>query len=93
MLILRGTLHNAYVTVSGTDNETGKAYGGKHKVQILSDDVLRNGETRSSLYDLTVKDSRLYASAKGKEIDVEVGVMVLNGSPHFYTVAEGKVFE
>ena len=93
MLILRGTLHNAYITVSGTDNETGKPYGGKHKVQIISDDVLRNGETKSALIDLTVKDSRLYTSAKGKEIDIEVGVMVMNGTPHFYTVAEGKVFE
>ncbi len=92
MLTLTGLVENAFITNSGVGDD-GKPYGGKHKVQLLSRDMLRNGETKVSLIDLTVRDSTPYKSQIGHEVSIEVGAMVLGNAVHLYTISEGQALK
>ena len=85
MLTLNGTIINIFESPRGTNKE-GKEYGGEHRVQVLAETVLRNGEKRADLVNLTVDDVRPYADLRGKDVRVPVGVFSSAKGISFYAL-------
>lgn len=73
MLTMNGQLLNIFVSPKGQNSE-GKEYGGQHKIQLLGDVALPNGEVRKDMFTLTAHDVTDFEKLKGKEISVPVGV-------------------
>lgn len=48
---------NIYEAPKGVNKETGEAYGGQHRIQVMCENTLKNGEKRIELVDLSVDDS------------------------------------
>lgn len=86
MLTLSGTLANIYEAPKGINKETGEAYGGQHRIQLMCDNTLKNGEKRIELVDLNVDDVNPYRQVIGKPVRLPVGVFVANGKPMFYAL-------
>ena len=72
MLTLTGQLVSVFTTPQGTNSDTGEIYGGQHKIQVLSQETLKNGEVRSSLETLTVSDPGEYKGREGEEVTIPV---------------------
>lgn len=86
MLTLNGTVANIYEAPKGVNKETGEAYGGQHRIQVMCENTLKNGEKRIELVDLSVDDVTPYREAIGKPVRVPVGVYVASGKPAFYAL-------
>ena len=86
MLTLNGTVANIYEAPKGVNKETGEAYGGQHRIQVMCENTLKNGEKRIELVDLSVDDVTPYREAIGKPVGVPVGVYVASGKPAFYAL-------
>lgn len=67
MLYLKAKVLNTFKTPEGVNRETGEAYGGNHRVQLLYQDTMRNGETRMQPVDLNTDQPQAY----------EVGALVM----------------
>lgn len=90
MLTLNGTVANIYEAPKGVNKETGEAYGGQHRIQVMCENTLKNGEKRIELVDLTIEDIQPYREAIGKPVRVPVGVYVNAGKPAFYAIKAQK---
>lgn len=87
MLTLNGTVANIYEAPKGVNKDTGEAYGGQHRIQVMCENTLRNGEKRIELVDLNVEDVRPYRETLGQPVRVPVGVYVATGGrPAFYVL-------
>ncbi len=86
MLSLTGQVINVFESPTGKNKETGEAFGGKPRVQILCQNMLQNDETRMDLVNLTVEDEKLYKGFQGKRIRVPVGAFVNGGTVAFYAI-------
>jgi hypothetical protein len=86
MLTLNGTVANIYESPKGVNKTTGEAYGGQHRIQIMCENILQNGEKRIELVDLAVDDVAPYRELIGKPVRVPVGVYVNAGKPAFYAL-------
>lgn len=74
-VILKGRLMGLYRSPNFTNRETGEVVQGKTKVQIMAENVLKNGEKKMELFDISIppeKASALHEKVN-KEIEVEVG--------------------
>ncbi len=83
MLTLNGVVQNVFQSPTGEDKE-GKKFGGEHKVQILANNLLKNGETRVELVNLTVEDPDIFTDSLNKPISVPVGVFARAGQLYFF---------
>lgn len=90
MLTLNGTIANIYESPKGVNKTTGEAFGGQHKIQLMCENILQNGEKRMELHDLTVGSLEPYLGQVGKPVRVPVGVYVNAGKPAFYALKEQK---
>ena len=90
MLTLNGTVANIYEAPKGVNKDTGEAYGGQHRIQVMCENTLKNGEKRIELVDLTIEDIQPYREAIGKPVRVPVGVYVNAGKPAFYAIKAQK---
>ena len=84
MLTLHGRIVNVFLTPSGVKKDTGEIYGGMHRVQLLAEALLKNGERRVELVDLTVDDPKPFSALQGQQVDVPVGVFVAAGVIRFF---------
>jgi hypothetical protein len=80
---MHGQVANVLVTPEGTTRD-GKDYGGKHQIQLLCEEVLRNGEKRLQLFTLNTNRPDDYKA--GTVADVPVGVFVTPKGVQFYEV-------
>lgn len=83
MLKLQGQVINVYKAPDFTPT-TGEKKEGGHKVQLMTDTHLKNGETKMELVTLGVKDPDLYQV--GTMAEVPVGIFVRNNQIQFYGV-------
>jgi hypothetical protein len=90
MLTLNGTVANIYEAPKGVNKDTGEVYGGQHRIQVMCENTLKNGERRIELVDLTVDDVVPYRETMGKPVSVPVGVYVAAGKPAFYALRGQK---
>lgn len=86
MLLLVGQVINVFEAPKGVNKETGEAYGGQPRVQILAENELQNGDKRLGLVDLTVEDETLYRSLVTKRVAIPVGAYVNKGAVAFYAL-------
>lgn len=86
MLTLNGVVANVYQSPTGTNRQTGESYGGQHRIQLMCENTLRNGEKRIELVDLSVDDLTPYRNALQTTVRVPVGVYVSAGKPMFYAL-------
>lgn len=84
MLTLQGTVVNVFVTPQGTNRETGEIYGGTHRVQIMAENVLKNGAKRVELVDLTVDDPAPFQRLQGRPVRVPVGAFVSGNAIRYF---------
>lgn len=91
MLTLNGQVANIYESVKGVNKTTGEVFGGQHRIQIMCENTLQNGEKRIELVDLTIDDVTPYRDAIGKPVSVPVGVYINSGKPAFYALKKQKV--
>ncbi|HKJ89094.1 MAG TPA: hypothetical protein VKA48_11380 [Gammaproteobacteria bacterium] len=75
MLYLQAQVLNTFTTPEGVNRDTGEAYGGQHRVQLLYKDTMRNGETRMQPVDLNTQQPGSY------EVGAQVMVPVRVFSP------------
>jgi hypothetical protein len=90
MLLLVGQVMNVYEAPKGVNKETGEAYGGKPRIQLMAETELQNGDKRLGLIDLTVEDEKLYQGLHGQRVAVPVGAYVNKGSVAFYALKNAK---
>ena len=90
MLMLHGTILNIYETPTGTNRETGETYGGQHRVQLMTDTILRNGEERRELVDLNVRDVRPFHELRGEAVAVPVGVFANGSTVRYFHLAAAE---
>lgn len=83
MLKLSGQVVNVFKAPDFKKDENTTVPGG-HKVQLMSELPLKNGETKMELVTLTVKNPDQYAI--GETADIPVGYMVKGTSVTFFSV-------
>ena len=81
MLKLEGLVVNVYKAPDFNPKEGEKKEGG-HKVQLMTDVHMKNGETKKELVTLTVKNPDLYTL--GTEASIPVGVFAKGSPVTFY---------
>lgn len=81
MLKLQGQVINVFRAPDFTPKEGEKREGG-HRVQLISEVHLKNGETKMELVTLGVKNPDLYQL--GEVAEVPVGVFARNNQIQFY---------
>lgn len=86
MLLLVGQVMNVFESPKGTNKETGEAFGGQPRVQIMAENELQNGEKRLDLVNLTVEDEKLYKGLTGQRVAVPVGAYISKGIVAFYVL-------
>ena len=65
MLQIAGKVINVFTVEGGKDTE-GKEFAERHKVQLLGDVAMPNGDIKHDLMDLTVDDLALWSDCKAK---------------------------
>jgi len=83
MLKLQGQVVNVYKAPDFKPAEGEKKEGG-HKVQLMTQVHLKNGETKMDLVTLGVKDPDAYTV--GEVAEVPVGAFVRNNQIQFYGI-------
>jgi hypothetical protein len=89
-LLLQGTVMNILTTPEGVNKE-GEPYGGKHQLQLLVNDVLKNGETRMNVINLNVPDRGAYEGRNGEIIQLPVGIFVPAGTKFSFFAAKERI--
>lgn len=83
MLNMTGLLINAFKAPKG-ETKDGREYGGQHKVQVLGDVQLPNGETKKEMFTLTAHNIEHFQNLANKTISFAVGVIPSGRSVNFY---------
>lgn len=86
MLLLNGQVLNVFDSPASTDRKTGEARPAKHRVQVMCENTLQNGQKRMDLVNLSVEDIDPYRKALGKPVRVPVGAFVSGAAVQFYAL-------
>ena len=86
MLFLNGQVLNVFESPASTDKQTGEARPAKHRVQVMCENTLQNGQKRMDLVNLSVEDIEPYRKALGKPVRVPVGAFVSGSAVQFYAL-------
>ena len=89
MLQITGRVVNTFTQEGGTDKE-GKPYDERHKVQLMGQISLPNGEIKVDMIDLTVEDLELWKTYKDKQITIDVGAFAPSKGNIIYFVKKGS---
>lgn len=89
MLTLNGEIINVFETPAGTAKD-GHSYGGQHRIQIMAENELQNGQKRVELVNLTVDSISAFKSLIGQMVRIPVGVYVSDKSASFYMLKNAK---
>lgn len=88
MLQVAGKVINLFTVEGGKDKE-GKEFAEKHKVQLLGNVAMPNGDTKLDLMDLSVSDLSDWANMQGKDIAINVGAFAPSKGSIIYFVQKG----
>lgn len=86
MLTLNGQVINVFDQPAYTDKKTGEVTPAKHRVQIMAENMLQNGQNRMELVNLTVEDPAPYQTLQGRTVRVPVGAFAQGSSITFYAL-------
>lgn len=84
MLKLSGTLLNTFISADYT-KEDGSVIKGKTKVQLLVQTILKNGESKNELLDISIPPHKisLFKDKVNEVVEVDVALI---GKPQFYGI-------
>ena len=89
MLQLTGQLINVFKTEDWTNPQTGEVRPGGPKLQLLCENILRNGEgKRMEMVTLACKDEKPFMEHIGQKIRVNVGAFANGKAVQFYLTEE-----
>jgi hypothetical protein len=80
-ITLTATVLKTYVSPVG--EKDGVKYGGDHRLQVMAETTLRNGETRVQLIELRVDDPTPYKDLAGSVMSLPVSLYVSKGQVAF----------
>lgn len=83
MLTLHGTIMNVFATPEGVSKD-GEKFGGGHRVQIMAENILKNGSKRIDMITLTTDDPESFEKLLGRAAAVPVGAFVSGTTVQFY---------
>lgn len=86
MLTLNGQVINVFDSPAYTDKKTGEISPAKHRVQIMAENMMQNGQQRMELVNLTVDDPAPYRSLQGRPVRVPVGAFANGSAIQFYAL-------
>ena len=86
MLTLNGQVINCFDQPSYTDKKTGEVSPAKHRVQIMAENITKNGEKRIELVTLKVEAGEPFRKLLGRSVRVPVGAFVSGSAVQFYAL-------
>lgn len=89
MLQIMGKVINVFTKDGGT-NKDGSAYEEKHKVQLMGERLLPNGDKQMDLMDLTIHDLDDWEGMQGKDVSIDVGAFAPSKGNIIYFVSKGS---
>ncbi|WP_287243669.1 hypothetical protein [Pseudoalteromonas sp.] len=89
MLQIAGKVINVF-TIDGGTNKDGDEYDERHKVQLMGEVALQNGDVQMDLMDLTVQDLSDWTNLQGKDIAIDVGAFSPAKGNIIYFVRKGS---
>ena len=89
MLQMTGKVVNTFTQEGGQDKD-GKDYEARHKVQLLGEFDLPNGDVKHDLVDLKVDNLSDWTPHKGKTITVDIGVYAPSKGTVIYFIKKGS---
>lgn len=88
MLQIAGKVINIFTVEGGTDKE-GKEFAERHKVQLMGNVALPNGESKYDLMDLSVSDLADWKGLQGQDIAINIGAFAPSKGTIIYFVSKG----
>ena len=88
MLTLYGVVHSTYRQPDGMGRD-GKPYTGGSKVQLLCDEQLSNGESRTSILTLGTSHQDWFDNNIGQEVQLPVGALGGRGQQVTFFISKG----
>ena len=88
MLQMTGMVVNLFTKRSGTDKD-GKQYEPTHKVQILGEVDLPNGDVQNELVDLKVENLADWQGFRNKVVAVDIGIYAPAKNSVVYFIKKG----
>lgn len=84
-IIIEGTLLSIYKSNDFKDKETGEISHGKHKLQLLVANELKNGSVKNEMQDISIPEDKVkeYESLIGKSVQIKCDFMT-KGQINFY---------
>lgn len=89
MLKLNGKVVNVFTKEGGT-NKDGEDYEERHKVQLMGERALPNGDVQMDLMDLTVNDLSDWNDMQGKDVSIDIGAFAPAKGSIIYFVSKGS---
>lgn len=85
-----GQLINVFVSPKSTNDE-GKEYGGDHKIQLLGDVAMSNGESRKDMITLKVQDIDQVKDALGATVTAPISGFAKGSQITWYIPKGSKI--
>ena len=79
MLKINGKVINLF-TQEGGQSKDGTEYAERHKVQLMGERLLPNGDKQIDIVDLTIQDLSDWSDFQGKDISIDISPYVYKGS-------------
>lgn len=89
MLQLSGKVVNVF-TQEGGKNKDGEDFAERHKVQLMGERALPNGDIQMDLMDLTIQNLSDWNDLQGKDVSIDIGVFAPAKGNIIYFVSKGS---
>lgn len=89
MLQITGQVINVFTTEAGKGKD-GTEYEERHKVQLMGERALPNGDKQMDLMSLTVQDLADWNEVQGKTVSIDIGAFAPSKGNIIYFVSKGS---
>ena len=89
MLQITGKIINVFTNEAGKSKD-GTEFAARHKVQLMGERVLANGDKQMDLMDLTINDLGDWNEMQGKDISIDIGAFAPSKGNIIYFVSKGS---
>lgn len=89
MLQLTGKVINVF-TQQGGEGKDGTKYDARHKVQLMGEVALPNGDIKMDLMDLTIQDLSDWNDKQGVTVSIDIGAFAPSKGNIIYFVSKGS---
>lgn len=89
MLQITGKVINVFTQEGGTSKD-GTEYSERHKVQLMGEMALPNGDIKMDLMDLTIDDLTDWTDKQNKTVSIDIGAFAPSKGSIIYFVSKGS---